>query len=98
MIEDHVAYSFKNNEDRDAYYRTISELHIPEKTRRENGNYKYDYYIPLDRDNTIFLLEQWENTASIDAHCTQPHYLQMGEIKKKYVTATVIVRYRIEKA
>lgn len=98
MIEVHVAYSFRNNEERDTYYRTIFELQIPEKTREENGCYMYDYYLPLDKDNIIFLLEQWEDQASIDAHTVQPHFLQMGEIKKQYVTNVEIVRYHAEKA
>lgn len=93
MIQVQVTYTFADNEKRDAYLAELAENNILAQTLAEKGNICYSYNYPVGKDGEIFLLEQWEDQPSVDVHGTQPHFLLMQEIKKKYVLKTEIKKY-----
>ena len=96
MIQVQVTYKFADNASRDAYLRELDVNNIPAQTLAEAGNICYDYNFPVGKDGEIFLLEQWADQAAVDVHGTQPHFLLMQEIKKKYVISTEIRKFIAE--
>lgn len=36
--------------------------------RNEAGNIRYDYFFPLGDEETVLLIDSWENQESIDFH------------------------------
>lgn len=93
MIEVHVNYYFKNNADRDSFYKEASEAGIIAASKAEAGNIRYDYFIPMDEDGRIYLLEQWKNQEELDKHCAMEHFARLGAIKQKYVINFERVQY-----
>lgn len=93
MIEVHVNYFFKNNEDRDAFYKEALDGGIIKTSKEEPGNIRYDYYIPMDADAQIYLLEQWKDQEALDAHCNMEHFARLQKVKAKYVTQFDRVQY-----
>lgn len=93
MIEVHVNYYFKNNEDRDSFYKELNEEGIAKASREEAGNIGYDYYIPMDADAKIFLLEQWKDQEALDIHGKMEHFARLQKIKAKYVINFERVQY-----
>ena len=93
MIEVHVNYYFKNNEDRDKFYKEAGDAGIISASRNEAGNIRYDYYIPMDADAKIYLLEQWRDQEALDFHCAAEHFAKLQGIKAKYVTDFERVQY-----
>lgn len=40
--------------------------------RKEEGNLRYEYYVPLDDPETILLIDSWKDQESIDSHHASP--------------------------
>ena len=81
---------------RDEFFNKIKEGGIVEASRREDGNERYDYYIPVDDENALSLLEIWRDQAAQTAHGTQEHYQRLTALKNQYVEETQVTKYIIE--
>ena len=57
MIELHVTYTMKPGIRPKAFYDALNAATIPETCRQEKGNIRYHYFLPVDNDNQLFLLE-----------------------------------------
>lgn len=93
MIEVHVNYYFKNNEDRDTFYKEALNDGIIKTSKEEPGNIRYDYYLPMDADAKIYLLEQWKDQDALDKHVAMEHFKRLQGIKGKYVIDMDRVQY-----
>ncbi|MCD8356457.1 MAG: antibiotic biosynthesis monooxygenase [Clostridia bacterium] len=80
---------------RDTFYQQIVEQGIDTASRAEAGNYKYDYYYPLDSDRDICLLEIWSDAEAQKAHAETPHYQQLSKLKAAYVEQVQLKSYSI---
>lgn len=92
MIVLNVTYRCKPDMREDFLERIIAEG-IDEASRREEGNIKYDYYIPVDGGDELLLIEKWRDEASLAAHSTTEHFGRLKELKPIYVQGTVIQRF-----
>lgn len=77
------------------YYKgTKSNLHkfidemiskgIVDKIRKQKGNLKYEYYMPVDKENHILLIDQWESQHSLDEHHSSSMMSDIIELRNKY--------------
>ena len=96
MIDVHVKYFCGSRENRDGFLKFIGDNRIGEITRGEKGNIMYSYFIPVGCEDTVFLLERWEDIASIEAHSAAPHFAKLQEGKKQFVQSAEIARYDSE--
>ena len=65
-----------------------------EKIRAENGNLRYEYYLPFDGDDeTVLLIDSWENQAAIDIHHASPMMKTIAELREKYDLHMTIERF-----
>ena len=78
---------------RDRFLEQIIAEGIDAACRAEAGNIQYDYYIPADGSNELFLLEKWQDADAVAAHRGEPHFARLGEIKAGFVDDTIIERY-----
>ena len=89
-----VHYYIKDGK-RDEFYNAILERGIADASRAEKGNEKYEYYFSPENENELLLLELWSSAEAVELHMSSPHYKELGELKKEYVTNTVFTRYEI---
>lgn len=40
--------------------------------RNEPGNFRYEYFLPMDDAETVLLVDSWEDQAALDAHHASP--------------------------
>ncbi|MBQ9931909.1 MAG: antibiotic biosynthesis monooxygenase [Firmicutes bacterium] len=80
---------------RDSFLAKVSELQMAEKSRAEEGNAAYEYHIPLEGDDRIFLLEKWKDEDAFAAHTKEEHFLALGKIKNEYVEETILEKYSV---
>ena len=78
---------------REAFLNAIKSEGIDEASRAEAGNGKYDYFIPFADDGSLLLVEHWRDADALAAHGQTPHFQRLGELKKSFVTETVIERF-----
>ena len=81
---------------RDEFLGRIRAEGINEDSRAETGNIRYDYYLPADGGDELFLLEKWRDADALAEHGTQPHLARLKALKAEYVAETLIERYESE--
>ena len=71
-----------------------------EKIRAEKGNLRYEYYLPFgeeksgdDTNETILLIDSWENQQAIDLHHATPMMKTIAELREKYDLHMTIERF-----
>lgn len=95
MIVLNVTYKCKP-EKREEFLEIIMAEGIDVACRAEAGNILYDYYIPADGGDDLFLLEKWRDEAALAEHGKQPHLTRLKEIKAEFVNDTIIEKYIAE--
>lgn len=78
---------------RDEFLEMIMSEGIDDACRGEDGNIKYDYYIPTDDSDDLLLVEKWRDAEALDKHSKQPHFARLGELKKDFVNDTIIEKF-----
>lgn len=66
---------------------------IVDQIRKEEGNLRYEYFIPMDDENSILLIDSWENQEAIDVHHKTPMMEQIIELREKYDLHMKVERY-----
>ena len=61
--------------------------------RAEDGNIRYEYYVPLDDPETILLIDSWRDQAAIDAHHASPMMKTIAALREKYDLHMTVERY-----
>ena len=92
MIVLNVTYKCKP-ELRDEFLEMIMAEGIDVACRAEDGNIKYDYYIPADGSDELLLVEKWRDADALAVHGRQPHFARIGELKADYVEETAIEKF-----
>lgn len=91
-----VRYTTKPGK-RNEFLKKVTEQGIAQASRAEPGNYKYEYYIPADSENVLFLMEMWVSGAAQAAHVKTEHFQRLQALKQDYVTDVSIEKYNISK-
>ena len=92
MIVLNVTYKCKPDL-RAEFLEAILAEGIDVASRAEAGNLKYDYYIPIDDDGDLLLVEKWRDAEALAAHAETPHYAKLKALKPRFVTDTVVERF-----
>lgn len=66
---------------------------IVDEIRAEEGNLKYDYYFPMNDDETVLLIDSWVNQGSIDKHHASPMMKKIIDLREKYELSMKVERY-----
>lgn len=89
MLYVNVTYTMPR-EHRDRFLAEIQEQTIMELTRQEQGNVAYEFSVPLDNAEQVYLREIWEEEG-FEAHKTSDNIKKLGMMKEKYGITTNIV-------
>lgn len=64
-----------------------------EAIRNEDGNVKYEYFIPLNNSDTILLIDQWRDQNALDIHHASPMMQKIIELRDKYDLHMKVEKY-----
>lgn len=62
--------------------------------RAEDGNERYEYFIPMNDAETVLLIDSWKDQESIDAHHASPMMQTIADLREKYDLHMRAERYR----
>ena len=83
MITMNLYYKGVNGNAR-AFAGEMEATGIAEKIRKEPGNLRYQYFLPLDDPETVLLIDSWTDQAAIDAHHATPMMARLAALREKY--------------
>lgn len=69
---------------------------IVDRIRNQEGNYKYEYYHPVDVDNKILLIDQWVSQEALDTHHKSPMMNDIIKLRNKYDLEMEVERYVLD--
>ena len=87
-----IYYSGKNGNAR-KFAEEMERSGTASLIRNEQGNEKYEYYVPLNDPETIFLVDIWKNQASIDLHHSSVMMKTIMQLREKYDLRMKVERY-----
>lgn len=61
--------------------------------RAEDGNIRYEYFYPMNDDETVLLIDSWKDQHSIDIHHASPMMAKIIELREKYDLHMKVERY-----
>ena len=67
-----------------AFAREMTDSGVVAAIRAEEGNLRYEYFVPLDDPETVLLIDQWRDQAAIDAHHASPMMGRIAALREKY--------------
>jgi len=69
---------------------------IVEEIRSKEGNLRYEYFSPLNEEETILLIDSWENQEALDEHHKSETMNKIIELRNKYDLHMKVERYTLE--
>ena len=57
---------------------------IADEIRKEDGNLRYQYFVPLGDTDTVLLIDAWQDQESLDKHHSSPRMKKISEMTEKY--------------
>ncbi len=52
--------------------------------RAEDGNLRYEYFFPMEDEETVLLIDSWQDQHSIDIHHASPMMAKITQLREKY--------------
>ena len=71
----------------------MEERGIADAIREEDGNEKYEYFIPMNDPETVLLIDSWRDQESLDRHHASAMMGQIAELRDKYDLHMSVERY-----
>ena len=65
---------------------------LVEAIRAEEGNERYEYYLPMEDPETVLLIDRWRDQAALDFHHKSPMMQQIAALREKHK-----LRLRVER-
>lgn len=66
---------------------------VVEEIRKEEGNLRYEYFFPMEDEETVLLIDSWKDQSSIDIHHASPMMDKITELREKYDLHMEVERY-----
>ena len=76
-----------------AFAAEMEEKGIADAIRAEEGNERYDYFVPLKDPETVLLIDSWKDQESLDRHHASDMMSQIAELRDKYDLHMNVERY-----
>lgn len=71
---------------------------VVDAIRAETGNIRYEYFFPMDDNETVLLIDSWKDQRSLDAHHASPMMSRIMELREKYGLHMKVERYVSDEA
>lgn len=87
-----IYYSGENGNAK-KFAREMINRGIVRKIREEEGNIRYEYFFPMENEETVLLIDCWENQQALDIHHATPMMKEIMELREKYDLHMKVERY-----
>ena len=78
-----IYYTGKNGSAR-AFAKEMVESGLVERIRNEEGNLKYEYFFPMNDEETVLLIDRWKNEEAIEKHHKTEMMSEIAKLRDKY--------------
>ena len=79
-----IYYTGEKKGDALAFAKEMEQSGIADRIRAEEGNLRYEYFIPLNDEKTILLIDSWKNQEALDIHHASSLMKEIAALREKY--------------
>lgn len=83
MITINIYYTGKNKNAKKFAEEMITNG-IVDRIREKDGNIRYEYFFPMEDEETVLLIDSWVNQEAIDEHHKSPMMQEIITLREKY--------------
>lgn len=87
-----IYYSGKNG-NAGKFAEEMTKSGIVDNIRAEEGNLRYDYFFPMNDNETVLLIDSWKSQRALDVHHASPMMQKIAQLRDKYDLHMKIERY-----
>lgn len=92
IITINIYYTGENNNAR-KFAEEMEQSGTVAAIRKEAGNKRYEYFYPKNDEQTVLLIDTWENQEALDKHHASPMMNKIAELRNKYDLRMKVERY-----
>ncbi len=92
-ISVNIYYTSKKEGNALLFAKEMEQSGIADKIRAQEGNLRYEYFIPIDDKNTVLLIDSWKSQQALDIHHASPMMAQIAALREKYDLHMKFERY-----
>ena len=78
-----IYYTGKNGSAR-KFAEEMTKSGLVNRIRAEEGNEKYEYFLPADDSETVLLIDRWKSEGALDAHHKPQMMGEIAKLREKY--------------
>ena len=67
-----------------SFAKEMTESGIADAVREEEGNLRYEYFLPMDDPETVLLIDSWKDQDALDRHHASPMMKRIAVLRDKY--------------
>jgi quinol monooxygenase YgiN len=67
---------------------------LVERIRKEEGNLGYNYYLPVEDNETVLLIDKWKEQKYLDLHHKSEMMEEIAKLRIKYKLSMKVEKYR----
>lgn len=71
---------------------------VADAIRKEDGNLRYEYFLPMSDAETVLLIDSWSCQQALDIHHATPMMGQIAALREKYDLHMRAERYLSDEA
>ena len=75
------------------FAREMTASGVVDRIRAEEGNLRYEYFVPIEDPETVLLIDSWRDQAAIDAHHATPMMDEITRLRETYDLHMRVARY-----
>jgi len=75
------------------FAQEMEDRGIADAIRAEDGNERYEYFIPMKDPETVLLIDSWRDQESLDIHHASPMMGEIAKLRDKYDLHMSVERY-----
>ena len=79
-----IYYTGEENGAALTFAREMEQSGIADRIRAEEGNLRYEYFIPLNDEKTVLLIDSWKNQEALDVHHASAMMKEIAALREKY--------------
>ncbi len=87
-----IYYTGQGSATRD-FAREMEESGLAAAIRAEEGNLRYDYFLPVNDPQSVLLIDSWQNQLALDRHHATAMMAKIASLREKYDLHMRVERY-----
>ena len=88
----HIFYTGENGS-ANRFVKEMEEIGTADLIRAEDGNLRYEYFVPIHDPETVLLIDSWKDQRSLDIHHASPMMNTIAALREKYGLRMKVERY-----